>query len=217
MPPGSLPPDWNPYTGPYHHDDGPGGSTTGKGRHPEGAHAGDGHRDHGDGHGPDHHHGQGRGSDHGHKPPQGVAVAGRRGLRQRVRRRLHPFRSAIKGFAIGLTLGLIGLGGALATGMLDPQPILQALSGGEDPAAGVQDDVGREVITACAATLARTDCGCFWGQTRAVWTRGNVSEVMQALTERNRYAGQITRLKLDRLIGEDANRQVMQALIQCLQ
>lgn len=114
-------------------------------------------------------------------------------------------------------MGLIFLGGAWMTGLLDPAPVWQALRGEADPAAGIEDDIGREVITACAATFTRTDCRCFWGQTRPVWTKGNINEVMQALTERNRYAGQLTRMKLDRLIGEDANRQVMQALIQCLQ
>lgn len=120
---------------------------------------------------------------------------------------------------MGLAAGLICLGGALATGLLDPAPILQVLRGREsgDLTAGASSELERDVITACAATLARTDCRCFWGQTRTVWVKGNVSEIMQALTERNRYAGQLTRVKLDRLIGEDANRQVMQALIQCLQ
>lgn len=211
LPPGALPPDWNPYTGPYHHDDVSGGSSARSGSVTPGSvtPGGDGPQAprHG-GHpqvGPAH--------------PPGVGTGRGGGLRHRVRRRLHPFRSAIKGFAVGLTVGLICLGGALATGLLDPAPILQVLRGGAGGglAAGPQDELERDVIAACTATLARTDCRCFWGQTRAVWTPGNVSEVMQALTERNRYAGQLTRVKLDRLIGEDANRQVMQALIQCLQ
>lgn len=127
-------------------------------------------------------------------------------------------RSALRGFALGAALGAVGLLTVWATGFLDPAPVMSFLGG--DAAVQVMDEpdteLRRHVIAACDETLSRTNCRCFWGQTRSVWTPDSVEPVMQALTERNRYAGQLTRMKLDKVIGEDGNRLVMQALIQCL-
>lgn len=76
-------------------------------------------------------------------------------------------------------------------------------------------DFRPEVTTACAESLARVDCACFWNETRTVFTQESLVPILQALKERDQWGGQITRVRLEKIVGEDGARIINRALYDC--
>lgn len=76
-------------------------------------------------------------------------------------------------------------------------------------------DFRPEVMAACGESLTRVDCGCFWTQSRIVFTQESLVPILQALKERDQWGGQITRIRLEKIVGEEGARTINRALYYC--
>lgn len=169
-----------------HSSDGAHRSGHGPDHHGPGHHKPDHHGP--DHHGPGHHKSDHHGPGHHHAHP---------------RRRPSRFGFFVRIAVLAVAL-VFGVGGGLW---------LKAYN--TDSSAGYTDDLAGKVQSQCEQFVARLDCRCFWKQAGAVFTPSSSAAILEILSQRHQWTGQITRARLEQVVGNDGASMISKALYYC--
>lgn len=77
-------------------------------------------------------------------------------------------------------------------------------------------DLGTRFQAACTGRVPRLDCRCFWDEAASAFNHANMTPLIEVLTVREQWSGQITRARVEQLAGPDGARVVSRALYNCV-
>lgn len=170
-----------------HHGPGSHGSAT----HPQPHHA-HGHHSHGPSAADHHHTADHHSGHHGHHDHHG-----------RPLRRPSQFGFFIRIVALGIALTL-GVGGGLWLKAYNSRPSNE-----------YTDDMAGKVVAQCEQLVPKLDCRCLWKQAGVAFTPSNSVSILEILSQRHQWTGQITRARLEQVAGNDGASALGKALYYC--